>query len=380
MTLRTDRFYLIIIKTNEYLNLNKQLIFSRIPGMVTTVNTLRMVLLTFFLIGFILPVYSLPHVFTAKEIASPPPRIIRTCCSFGSDLKYWGIPVLKTTDISFMNNLGPHHYLGNENEGNGIIYTSHGGFIDIAHLRDQADWTAYLYARALFGRQSGLLTQQLGNEGGDKTLTFCTPVGFDNIELLQLAGKIAYDLSVWHEIATWFGASYIPMIPERYSSFSIEDIYSNLLGITLGIQAILSPMCYEDAMTDLISKELKRLGAVNTEAETRQAMETVNNVWWTREKRLPSRKILLAHELRPYPSLNPWLIPGSNPGNNEEYMLYVPVHSAKGEHLTEFYELKIEINYKFRFHKLFPDRNERFVTQDDFEYLIQCIDQEMNRR
>ncbi|MDP3432015.1 MAG: DUF4056 domain-containing protein [Bacteroidota bacterium] len=84
-------------------------------------------------------------VFPINKPDNKPHRIIRTCCSFGSEMQLMGIPGIKLTDN----------------------------------------------------------------------------------DLVNLAGKIAYDLSVWHEIATWFGASTIPFVPERYSSFSVEDVYSN---------------------------------------------------------------------------------------------------------------------------------------------------------
>ena len=85
------------------------------------------------------------------------------------------------------------------------------GFIDMAHLRDQSDWTAYLYTQILEHKKKGSLSIVLGREGGEKTLNVSIPSNLNNQDLINLAGKIAYDLSVWHEIATWFGASSIPV-------------------------------------------------------------------------------------------------------------------------------------------------------------------------
>jgi hypothetical protein len=56
-----------------------------------------------------------------------------------------GLPMIKVTQIISLDELGEHRYLGSQDEGNGIIYTATGGFIDIGHVRDQADWTAYLF-------------------------------------------------------------------------------------------------------------------------------------------------------------------------------------------------------------------------------------------
>jgi len=336
----------------------------------------------FVVFGFmqVLQGFGMPYVFTASEFATPPSRIIRVCCSFGSDLQLWGIPGVKVTDIISADNLGKHHYLGSDSEGNGIIYTRRGGFIDLAHLRDQADWTAYLYSHVLQSRKTGKIILDLGHEGGKKTLSLTIPPDIDSVDALRISGRIAYDLSVWHEIATWFGASYLPMVPERYSSFSIEDIYSNLLGVTLGIEALKSELPYQQAMTLYIAEMLKELGAVSTEADTYAAMESVHNLWWTREKKLPSRKILLAHELKPYYTMRPWLIPQQIVAGKQEYTLQVPQFTSKGEILSDFYELRFELNYKFPFRKMFPHRTARYITQNDFEILLNLADKQIQHQ
>ena len=221
-------------------------------------------------------------VIPVKQGIAPPPRIIRTCCSFGSELRLAIIPGVKVTHIGSLEKMGPHKYLGDTKEGNGIIYTKRGGFIDLGHLRDLADWTAYLYTVIRQNQGKGEIHQKMGHEGGNKMLTLTIPAHLDSADAILLAGRIAYDLSVWHEIATWFGASYIPMVTERYSSFSIEDAYSNLLGVTLGMQALQSELPYEEAMTQLLSRTMSDLNAVATETDTYAAMETVRNIWWTR--------------------------------------------------------------------------------------------------
>src|SRR5665647_3519774 len=88
-------------------------------------------------------VWSEPPNLSTRLLLSPPHRVIRTCCAFGSDLQMIMVPIFKYTDITSVDQLGPHGYLGNAGEGNGIIYTRRGGFVDMGHLRDQADWTAY---------------------------------------------------------------------------------------------------------------------------------------------------------------------------------------------------------------------------------------------
>ncbi len=305
-----------------------------------------------------------------KELASPPPRIIRTCCSFGTDVSVMAIPGFKVTDISSIDQIGPHTYLGNEEEGNGIIYTRKGGFIDLGHLRDQADWTAYLFARILRNQKDGLTIQKLGHEGGVKKLTLYAPTDLDEIDAMQLAGKIAYDLSVWHEIATWFGASSIPLFPERFSSFSIEDAYSNLLGTTLGIEALKSELPFEEAMTLLIDQKLKELDAVTTEAATYEAMDKVQGLWWDAEVALPSKRLLLKRQLKVYPEVSPLLLPEDEKQQDTRFDLTVPSHTQDGESLNYFYQFSLKLNHKFPYKQLFPNRKGRWITQDDFGMLI----------
>jgi hypothetical protein len=317
-----------------------------------------------------------PLVLSDHQLASPPPRIIRTCCSFGSDVGVMVVPFIKVTDITCIGNLGNHQFLGNNDEGNGIIYTGRGGFIDMGHLRDQADWTAYLYALIIKNKSKGYINQPLGREGGEKDLRIDIPSDLSDCDAMQLAGRIAYDLSVWHEIATWYGASYIPMVPERYSSFSVEDAYSNLLGVTLGIEALKSPLPYEQAMTSLINNKLQELRCVKTEAETYAAMEAVRNIWWTRDKHLPSSKILIERQMDVYTRVAPMLIPLTESDSISAYIIEVPGKTITGKELTDLYQLSFKLNFKFPVHKIFPNELGRTITQHNFDTLIEHAEEE----
>jgi len=319
-------------------------------------------------------------VFLTSQPDPKPHRIIRTCCSFGTEMQLFAIPGVKLTETTSLEKIGPHHYLGDASEENGIIYSRRGGFIDMAHLRDQCDWTAYLYSQMLENKMKGILSMVLGREGGEKTLNVIIPSNFTNLDMIHLSGKIAYDLSVWHEIATWFGASTIPFVPERYSSFSIEDPYSNLLGVTIGMQALQSELPYEQAVTQIIKKYLKDLDAVSNEAETYLAMEAVRDIWWTRDKKLPSSKVLLQRQLQVYSCLKPWLVPGWSSDNQTTSELVVPETTSDGQTLNQFYQLEFKLNYKFPFRKMFPERKERNITQNDFDRLLAEVATEVTRK
>ena len=343
-------------------------------------KTIRNLLLLTVIYFFAIDAYAKAPIFPDKLPDPKPHRIIRTCCSFGTEMQLFAIPGIKLTETTSLDKIGPHHYLGDTSEENGIIYSRRGGFIDMAHLRDQSDWTAYLYTQILEHKKKGSLSIVLGREGGEKTLNVSIPSNLNNQDLINLAGKIAYDLSVWHEIATWFGASSIPFVPERYSSFSIEDPYSNLLGATIGIQALQSELPYEQAVTQIINKYLKDLDAVSNEAETYLAMEAVRDVWWTRDKKLPSSKVLLQRQLQVYPCLKPWLVPGWSSANQTPLELSVPELASNGQDLNQFYQLEFKLNYKFPFHKMFPERKERNITQNDFDRMIAQVANELTRK
>lgn len=329
---------------------------------------------------FVVDLQAIAPTFPVIQPDTKPHRIIRTCCSFGTEMQLFAIPGVKLTETTSMDKIGPHHYLGDENEGNGIIYSRRGGFIDMGHVRDQADWTAYLYTQLLENKLKGSLSLVLGHEGGEKSLIVTIPSELTNQDLIHLAGKIAYDLSVWHEIATWFGASTIPFVPERYSSFSVEDPFSNLLGVTIGIQALQSELPYEKAVTAIIDETLKSLDAVPNEAETFLAMDDVRGIWWTRERKLPSSKVLLQRQLQVYSCLQPWLVPGWIGTNKVPYELNVPEYTSNGQMLNKYYQLDFRLNYKFPFHKMFPERKDRNITQNDFGRLLTQVARELTKK
>ncbi len=348
--------------------------------MLTNIISLRLsrIFTAFVFVCFFQVATALPLKLTIKDCKNPPPRIIRTCCAFGTDLHVLAIQKIKINDVTSVEKIGSHTYLGSANEGNGILYTKRGGFIDLGHLRDQADWTAYLNSIILLNKSKGQMKLNLGIEGGKKSIDIKWETDIDSIDIIRLAGKIAYDLSVWHEISTWFGASYVPFVPERYSSFSVEDIYSNLLGVTLGIEALKSNLPFEEAMTILLNARIAELEAVNTEKETLEALEATKNIWWTNEKSLPSKNILLKHQCEAYPGASPWLIPSNN-DSARPYYLNLETLASNGQKLNDFYEFQIKLNLKLAEKKTMKAYNKKILTQNDFVPLLKSIELEMQK-
>lgn len=307
-----------------------------------------------------------------------PPRIIRTCCSFGYDVGVMGIPFYKFDEITSIDQLGNHCYLSNKHEGNGIIYSQRGGFIDVGHLRDQADWSAFLY-HFILNSKGAEKEIKLGYEAGVKKLTINVPLDFDDDDALLLAGQITYYLSLWHEISTWYGASSVPFVPERYSAFSIEDDYSNRLGVILGARAIKCDLPYDEAMTNNILLMLDTLGAVTTVQETIDAMEEVHGIWWTRKYRYPSKKILIERVVPNFDYATPMLVP-TLPEPLEPYSISIPSVTLSNEPLSNFFDLKMKLNRKIPVRKIFPNKRRRIITEKDFETLLKNVSNDLLKK
>lgn len=172
------------------------------------------------------------------------------------------------------NKLGKHSYYFNPFEVNGIVYTCKAGHIDITHLRWNADYTKYLSQKTyktLLKKRRGF-SFNVTWEPSTHKIEFSYPENWDDLsnqekekiaeEISFQAGPyISFNATLWHEIITWFGTRFAGIEPEFNSAFSWEDIYSNLLGARLGLEAIKdTDYDYDTALTLAIDRELKRLG------------------------------------------------------------------------------------------------------------------------
>jgi hypothetical protein len=322
--------------------------------------------------------YSKGMVFLKEPLS--PPRTIRVCCSFGSKVGIVVIPFFTLTEITGVENIGEHHYMGDRKEGNGIIYTRKGGFIDVAHLRDQSDWTAYLYYIIQEHKGDPDYEIRLGYEGGTKRLFLNIPNDISDENLMVLAGRIAYDLSVWHEIATWYGVSSVPFLRERFSSFSLEDDYSNLLGVTLGIEALKSDLPFDEAMTKLLEAKLVELERVDSISQTYDAMEKVLNKWWTRDYRFPQNFVTLKREYATYNYTTPLIIPEMSDSLDDKCILGLPELTNTSLCASDLYTFQVKINGKVYSNHYFSDNKKKVITNRDFLSLIHEINRDFDEK
>ncbi|MBS0975207.1 DUF4056 domain-containing protein [Serratia rubidaea] len=244
------------------------------------------------------------------------PDGLRPCCAFGFNLNVQalGIPVpfYQLDNVVEAGRLGHHRYndsafgavsnvLGLSSERDGLLYTRRGGFIDIAHVRDTADNTLYLFSQILprLGQRWHI---SLGEELAQRRIqlnAFTPPDDAAQRYTLAayLAGKLAYQLAAWHEIAQWYGYQSVPGFSEEISAFSPEDLYSNLLGARLAIDAILqggavSVGSYNRAMETLLPAALNQLGAVSA-TQTRRQLAGIDGDWWDSHRRVPEKFLVL---------------------------------------------------------------------------------------
>ncbi|HEY0133413.1 MAG TPA: DUF4056 domain-containing protein [Nannocystis sp.] len=258
------------------------------------------------------------------------PQKVRPCCAFGVDLKAKvgpvPVPLYENENILSPDKIGPHGYDKGEltKENNGLVYTCRGGFIDLAHVRDTGDNTLFLAMQIARGLP-GEITIQMPDQGTKRRITIkavpealLARYGRWTVAA-ALASYVAYDLSIWHEVVTWYGWESTMGISEKLSAFSPEDTYSNVLGINLVAGIVLereasSREQYDQSMEVWIREAMRRLGAVKEE-QGRKAMKAVDGLWWDSNKRLPDWKLVTRRDLHITSPVPPWIVEDSLPAD-----------------------------------------------------------------
>ena len=227
--------------------------------------------------------------------------------------------------------LGKHQYKKRRGEINGLVYTSRGGFLDIGHVREAADRTAYIV---------GIVHEKLDKNETDFSFKVIEParyfvtIGFPkswdsldenrkqkiitdiSIRLGQYLGQITL---IWHEMVTWFGYTSTAFFSEHISAFSWEDPYSDLLGTRLATFALRdTEHSFDDAMTKALDKELQRLG-VQPAAVARRAVQKTKGKWYKGGSYFFAKVTKRSFDTgRDDGFITPWLVPLINPNSQPE--------------------------------------------------------------
>ena len=344
----------------------------------------------------------------ASEIPRIPVRShLRPCCAFGAQLRVklgpLPIPGYCLGNVFGPGDLGKHVYdsgvvqIGSRvdetglvhSERNGLVYTCRGGFIDTAHVRDYADWAIFLATSMARNLEVGL-ELPLPDEGG-RRLVRLQPVDPATVErvgrraiAIELGQWLAFQLSVWHEIATWFGWSSMSAFPEKVSAFSPEDLYSNLIGARIAA-AIASQRTardeslYNRSVDEWLDRVLSYLGAVPADVG-KEAMLSVDGLWWNSAARLPNPALVLHRNISVGAVVTPWLVPPGRMGpeliarcgSPPEALPIANPERMEGPPFSHRASLVIEVSEELAGQEPFRGLGGR-VTDRDFAAILEAI-------
>jgi len=348
---------------------------------------------------------------TAADVpVIPYPRSLRPCCAFGADLKVAvgrvPVPGVEIGNLLDPTDVGPHRYDNGylslygsdprgivDNENNGLIYTCRGGVIDLAHVRDNADNTLALVSAVARSLETGGVVDVPPQ--GARMRAHLQPVSAEAIQkygriqlATVLAQWLAYQFSIWHEIATFYGYASLAEWPEKISAFSPEDLYSNQIGARLAGGIILAKEARSDveyglSMDAWIKRMLRRLDAVPLQ-DSRAAMRAVDGAWWDSEKRIPDWTLVKRRQFETGPFLRPWRLEDARPGTNgaakplarcqdagPALVLYVADGFA-GALFRNYASVEFDVDDTLvQAGFPLPRPGSRLVTQEDFPMIIQ---------
>lgn len=345
---------------------------------------------------------------TQEEVPQIPIRTrLRPCCAFGTDLKVRvgavPVPGFRIGNVIDRDEVGPHTYdsgaltrssqagsseLG-QLENNGLLYTCRGGFIDTAHVRDYVDWTTYLASELARNLNTGT-TIELPDEGGRRRVV-SRPIDqelIDRYGIARIAPPVAqwigFQLSIWHEIATWFGWSWTETFPETASAFSPEDVYSNALGVKLfGALVTRSSTrtehLYNSTVDSWFEAVIEHLGPVPRSVGV-ETMRSVDGHWWDSSRRLPDKELTLRRHFDIDDSVAPWLVPAAWAPKSllaicgdaaNPIAISIP-DGMMGEKFADWVSLQIEVDDNLAAQAPFNEIG-RSVSQADFPRIIEAI-------
>jgi len=251
--------------------------------------------------------------------------------------------------------LGKHQSKQCRGEKNGLVYTSRGGFLDIGHVREAADRTAYI---------AGVVRENLEKNETDFSFEVIEPARYfvtirfpecwDRVgeergqEIIadisiRLGQYLAQTTLIWHEMVTWFGYTSTAFFSEHISSFSCEDPYSDLLGTRLATFALRdTERTYDDAMTKLLDEELKRLG-VQPAAVAKQAVQKTKGKWYKGGAYFFAKVTKRCFDTGADDGfITPWLVPGMDPNSQP-----APCPAPNLDFLADYgFSMKLQIEPK----------------------------------
>ena len=342
------------------------------------------------------------------------PHALRPCCAFGSDLRVElgrvAVPGVEIGNLIDPGDLGHHRYDNGylsmqrdprgfvSDERNGLVYTCRAGFLDIAHVRDNADNTLALISAIARTMETGSTTE-IPPQGASMRVRVrpIPPEAIAKYSRKQLAGALAqwlaFQLSIWHEIATFYGYASLADWPEKISAFSPEDLYSNQIGVRIAAGIVAgagarSDLEYGVNFDAWLTRTLERLRALPL-SSSRAAMREVDGAWWDSDKRIPDWTLVTRRNFVTGPFLHGWRLEDARPGTRgavtplarckdsaPPLVLYVADGFA-GARFRDYATVEFEVGDGLVAGGFpLPRADSRLVTQEDFPAIIGKIRQE----
>jgi hypothetical protein len=147
----------------------------------------------------------------------------------------------------------------------GYVYTAGAGLIDIAHVADLADMTRFVFDAISRGANRLELLE------GTAVVNRIPAATADRVEL---AAAIAYVESWAHELTTW------GQLDQDRSSFSPEDIPSNITGVEVGRRALLRGGPFDAAVDAVLGPLLRDELGARPKADTEAVFAKIEGKWF----------------------------------------------------------------------------------------------------
>lgn len=278
--------------------------------------------------------------------------ISRVCCSLGQDESFfeqnphYGGPMKPSQSIG--------HHSGRNDDNVGYIYTLRAGLVDFGHVRWMIDHVKRTYDLLMQGPRNA--PWAIGLDDGWAKIN---KLPADQEEILKLAGAIAYVGGWAHELVSW------DRFVHNWSSFSPEDLVSNVIGITIAQRAIRNHCEIDfDKAVDIEMLEMMIELQAQPKAKTRAVLNSVERGYFSTDNKgkwfveYGKYEFLLRRNFDVWPWLVPYEHPRNRPGwlNDVQYKPYYkyfdftinnPVDGEEGVTLERMPELTQKIRKKW---------------------------------
>ncbi|HEX3851588.1 MAG TPA: DUF4056 domain-containing protein, partial [Polyangiaceae bacterium] len=184
-----------------------------------------------------------------------------------------------------------------------------------------------------------------------------------------IAIRVAFNLSVWTELVQYYGLTKFRGAEEIYSAFTVDDLYSNLMGAELGVVALDSAVPYDRAMDIALATAFRNLGAVSR-AETRRILARLAGSWWSPDYAWPAPELTIVRHYAIGPLVPPKLAPDTIiAAQGDPVVIDLPQTDGLGRPLSDYYQLEFKpyVSELIRF----PHQEEgRLLAEADLPRLV----------